>query len=241
MQKAGANLIKELKKQKRQGDLLFLDNKKIIADALKKGVKPLYLLTEDESLTFGLSENVFKVDAKTIEMLSGTKTPQGVVCVAYNLQHTPAKPTDNFLVLDTIQDPGNAGTLIRTATACGFDSVFMLDCVSVKNSKLIRSSVGTIFDIKIYEMQKAEFATLAKKWKLELVSADMDGENVFTATFNQPVGLVVGNEGQGVSKDITKLCTRSVKIPMTNLVESLNAGVSGSIIMYQINKKRLSN
>ncbi len=238
MDKASQNLIKDLKKQKRENNnLLFLDNIKIINDAIKKGLKPKYILVENEKLnTFDKSIPVYKVDRKTIEQLSDSKTPQGVVCIAEYIQDVAKKPKDNFLVLDTIQDPGNAGSLIRTACACGFEAVFMLDSVRVTNSKLVRSSVGTIFDFKIYEMSKTEFIEKNKNWKLKLIKADMNGENVFETEFNSPVGVVVGNEGQGVSKEISKICTSCIKIPMTNKVESLNAAISGSIIMYQIAK-----
>ena len=241
MEKASQNLIKDLKKQKKEGNnLLFLDNIKIIKDAIKKGLKPQFIFVENEELNFDCLCQIYKVDRKTIEQLSDSKTPQGVVCVAEYIPNIVKKPKDNFLVLDTIQDPGNAGSLIRTACACGFETVFMLDSVRVTNSKLVRSSVGTVFDINIYEMKKQEFIDKNKTWKLNLIKADMNGENVFEAKFSSPVGVVVGNEGQGVSKELSQICTSSVKIPMTNKVESLNAGISGSIIMYQINKKRLS-
>lgn len=241
MQKASQNLIKELKKQKRENrDLLFLDNIKIIKDALKKGLTPQYIFVCDENLNqWGDKYPIYKVDGVAIEQLSSSKTPQGVLCIAYYLQDVVKKPQINFLVLDKIQDPGNAGTLIRTATACGFDSVFMLDSVAVTNDKLIRSSVGTIFDINIYEMSENEFANYAKEWKLNLLKADMDGENVFECEFKNTVGVVVGNEGQGVSENISSLCSQSVKIPMSPKVESLNAAVSGSIIMYQMNKHKI--
>ena len=85
-------------------------------------------------------------------------------------------------------------------------------------------------------MSEDEFISLQKDWKFDLIKADMDGENIFTAQINGQIGLVVGNEGNGVSEKISKLCNKSVKIPMKEGIESLNAGVSGSIIMYQINK-----
>ncbi len=238
MEKSTNTLIKALKKQKREDkSLLFLDNIKIINDSIKKGLKPKYIFVENEELnTFDKALPVYKVDRKTIEQLSDSKTPQGVVCVAEYTQNTAKKPTTNFLVLDTIQDPGNAGSLIRTACACGFEAVFMLDSARVTNSKLVRSSIGTIFDINIYEMSKQEFTQLTKTWKLSLIKADMNGENVFEAKFSYPIGLVVGNEGQGVSKKIGSLCSQTIKIPMSNKVESLNAAISGSIIMYQIAK-----
>ncbi len=237
MEKATNSLIKELRRLKKETSLLFLDNLKIIKDAIAKGVKPLYILVDDEKLNiWGEKYHVYKTDSTTIKMLADTVTPQGVVCVAEYIQHMVEKPTTNFLVLDGIQDPGNAGTLIRTACACGFKSIFMLDCVSVRNSKLVRSSVGTIFDEKIYEVPREKFIELASKWQLCLLKADMHGENIFKKSFTQPVGVVMGNEGNGISDEISKLCTLTVSIPMEKEVESLNVATSGSIIMYQIAK-----
>lgn len=241
MEKATKNLILDLKKQKRESSLLFLDNIKIIKDALsQKTIKAKYILTSLETLPFDANEvQVFKVDDKTIEQLSDTKTPQKVLCIAYYTQHIVEKPKTNFLVLDNLQDPGNVGTLIRTAKASGFESVFLIDSVRKENSKLIRSSVGAVFDSKIYQVSKSEFIDLSKKWNLKLICCDMNGENIFEFETEEQIGVVVGNEGQGVSEEIAKLCYKTVKIPMKSGIESLNAGVSGSIVMYQINKNKI--
>ncbi len=248
MEKASKNFLTELKKQKRENkSLLFLDNVKIVKDALaEKSVNPLYLLTslkESEflALNFAINKSVkiFKVDQKTIEQLSDTKTPQKILCVAKQNEFETKIPTQNFLVLDGLQDPGNIGTLIRTAKACGFECVFLLDCVRKCNEKLIRSSVGTVLSSNIFEMKKDDFVQFAKSNKLKLVCCDMDGENVFKFQPSSNVGVVVGNEGQGVSQEIENLCYKKVKIPMKEGIESLNAGVSGSIVMYQLSKDNL--
>lgn len=241
MEKATKNFILDLKKQKRESSLLFLDNIKIIKDALANNtIKAQYILTSLEQLPFDAKDvQTYKVDEKTIEQLSDTKTPQKVLCIAYYTQHMVEKPTSNFLVLDGLQDPGNVGTLIRTAKACGFESVFLVDSVRKENSKLIRSSVGAVFDSKIYQMSKVEFLELAKQWNFKLICSDMNGENIFEFKTNEQIGVVVGNEGQGVSDEIAKICYKTVKIPMKAGIESLNAGVSGSIVMYEINKNKI--
>ncbi len=288
MQKASKNFVANLKKQKRENkSLLFLDNVKIIKDALAKGtIQPECLLTslnEEEFAQLGIDAvnhfgqskrnlvETFSTDAKTIESLADTKTPQKVLCIAYLSQDVVVKPNTNFLVLDGLQDPGNVGTLIRTAKACGFEFVFLLDSVRKSNAKLIRSSVGAVFDNKVFEMSRTEFLEFAKRNKLKLVCTDMNGENIFNFTeslhkehpchsqqvsanfFNsaednkcwhaveesQLLGVVVGNEGQGVSDEIAAICFKTVKIPMKEGIESLNAAVSGSIIMYEINKNGL--
>ena len=241
MEKATKNLISTLKKQKRDKSLLFLDNVKIIKDAIaNKSIQVEYILTSMDKLPFSFDENdkVFHTEQKNIDMLADTKTPQKVLCIAYYSQYIVVKPNDNFLVIDELQDPGNVGTLIRTAKACGMSSVFLIDSVSITNSKLIRSSVGAIFNIPVYEFSKSDFINFAVKNKLELINCDMNGENIFTYKPKGSIGIVVGNEGQGVSDEIAKICSKSVKIPMAAGIESLNAGVSGSIIMYEISKNK---
>lgn len=243
MLRLSINQLKNLKKQKRENRfLLFLDNVKIIKDAIAAGLKPIAIIVEKEELNlWGEICPVYLADRKTIEQLSDSKTPQGVVCLTEYLQHIVEKPKTNFLVIDGLQDPGNVGTLIRTATACGFNFVYLIESVSPCNDKLIRSTVGTIFQNNVISLSRTEFTKKAKEWKLQLLKADMNGENVFDADFekltkNDVVGLVVGNEGQGVSKEVSSLCQHTVRIPMKEGVESLNASISGAIIMYQIAK-----
>lgn len=247
MENASKNFISNLKKQKHENKaLLFLDNVKIIRDALKnKTIRPEYLLTSLSDVEFSKLEidckniQTYHTDARSIEMLSGTKTPQKVLCIAYLSQYVVEIPKTNFLVLDGLQDPGNVGTLIRTAKACGFEYIFLLDSVKKQNEKLIRSSVGAVFDSKVYEMTKSEFIAFAKKNKLKLIMTDMDGENIFDFQCDNLIGVVVGNEGNGICEEIEKICEHKVKIPMKEGIESLNAGVSGSIVMYEINKRKI--
>lgn len=241
MEKASKNFISNIKKQKRVNkSLLFLDNVKIIRDAIEnKTISVDCILTSLEKLPFETKYPVYKVDRSVIEQLSDTKTPQKVLCIAYLTPQVVELPKTNFLVLDGLQDPGNVGTLIRTAKASGFEYIFLVDSVKKENSKLIRSSVGAVFDSKVYQISKDEFVDYVEKNKLKLIMCDMDGENIFKTTIEEKIGVVVGNEGQGVRDEIAKLCFKTVKIPMKKGIESLNAGVSGSIIMYEINKKNL--
>lgn len=239
MLKASKNFILNLKKQKHENkSLLFLDNAKIIKDAIaNNSINVECILTSLQELPFDAKgAEIYQVEDRVIQQLADTKTPQKVLCIAYLTQNVVEVPKTNFLVLDTLQDPGNVGTLIRTAKACGFEYIFLLDSVRKENSKLVRSSVGAVFDSKVYQMSKAEFETFAKENKLQLAMCDMDGENIFTFKPEGIIGVVVGNEGQGVCDQIASLCSKTIKIPMMKGIESLNAGVSGSIIMYEINK-----
>lgn len=254
MQKASKNFILNLKKQKRENkSLLFLDNIKIIKDALSKGTIQMQCLltslSENEFLALEFnhanSAEIYQVEDHVIQTLADTKTPQKVLCIAYHHQDVVQIPKTNFLVLDGLQDPGNVGTLIRTAKASGFEFVFLVDSVKKTNSKLVRSSVGAVFDNQVFELSKADFIAFAKKNDLHLLCTDMNGENIFdfaqkmdNENTSQTVGIVIGNEGQGVSQEIRHLCKKTISIPMRKGIESLNAGVSGAIIMYEINKNK---
>ena len=103
---------------------------------------------------------------------------------------------------------------------------------------MIRSSAGACFNVKLYSLSREEFVSKAKEWQLNLLKTDMLGINIFKYKTNQVVGVVIGNEGKGVSKDISSICNEVVSIPMKPGIESLNAGVSGAIIMYEINKDK---
>lgn len=239
MQKASINLIKEIKKQKREKpNLLFLDNPKIIKDAVNAGHKIQLVLINDESkMLKGIKEDIqFLTEERVIESLSEVKTPQGVCVMIEYIPNVVKLPKSNFLVLDGLQDPGNVGTLIRTALASGFNDVYLINSVNETNPKMIRSSAGAVFNINLYSLSREEFINLAKINNFNLIKTDTRGQNIFEFHTKNQVGVVIGNEGNGVSKEISDICSYKVSIPMKEGIESLNAGVSGAIIMYLINK-----
>lgn len=248
IRKASGELVKKLKKQKRENHfLLFLDNQKIIKDAIAQGAKPIMALATSTDLLADITPSStceqYLTTIDVISALSDVKTPRGVVVMLEytqfsNFVENPKIPKGDFLVLDGIQDPGNAGTLIRSALAAGEECVFILDGVSPTNLKLIRSSAGAIFNIPVYSLSRADFVKLAVKNNLKLAMTDMDGENVFDFKPTSQIGIVVGNEGQGVSEEIEKISSIKLTIPMKKGIESLNAGVSGSVVMFEIASKR---
>lgn len=236
-------LIKDLKKQKRTNRfLLFLDNPKSINDAFLAGFTPKLLLVDQEKLgklSLPVAQDTIITNEEIIAQFSSTKTPQGVVAVYDFVITNPKKPTSNFLVLDGLQDAGNIGTLLRSALGADFIDVFLVDCTALTNDKVVRSSMSAIFRLNIYELARQEFVEFAKKQNLNLVCGDMGGENVFEIKSTlKNVGLVVGNEGNGVSGELASLCNMALSIPMANGLESLNVGVAGSIMMFQINQKK---
>ncbi|MDD3232341.1 MAG: RNA methyltransferase [Clostridia bacterium] len=239
--------IKMLKKQMKQKNLLFLDSPKLIEEAFKSDLK-LHTLLIDYKKTKSLekfyfiknSENkIVTTTSEIIKHFSDVKAPQGIIGI-FELQKTSLKtPNGNFLVLDCIQDAGNVGTLLRSALGAGFKDVYLLNCAQISNMKTVRSSMGAIFKLNVYQTTKAEFLEFFKNISYPLYSADLGGKNIFDFKFKIPCGIALGNEGSGLSHEIKGLSVDTISIPIDANLESLNVGVAGSIIMFQIKKLNL--
>ena len=181
-------------------------------------------LPVDESKTVRVSQDVFR-------FLSDEKTPQGVLCRVKIPQTALAAPTAPCLILDGVADPGNMGAIIRTANAAGYKEVYLVDgCVDAYAPKSVRASMSGIFFTKLYQGSREEI--LAAVQGVPVIVADMQGESVFDFTAPEKFALVIGNEANGVSSQMRKAAKYTVKIPMEQTQESLNAAVSAGILMY---------
>lgn len=186
---------------------------------------------------------VVPVSSKVMASLSENNTPQGIVAEV-KMRETPEfcpEKDEPILILDRIQDPGNMGTIIRTATATGFHTIVLIDSADAFSPKVIRSSSGGVFYLDIFRLSQDEIASFCENHGIELLVADMAGENIFkTQITNKNFALVIGNEGQGVS-DYFKTHGRVISLPMKPLMESLNAGVSASVLMYALFGKDIND
>ncbi len=226
--------IKNLKDKKfRQLNSIFLlEGEKFCADAVKAGIHIQYTITADKNL-IGYP-NIRVVNERDFKTLSNTITPQNVICVCKVKEPPPIVKGDS-LVLDRVQDPGNVGTLIRSALAFGIKNVILLDSADAYSDKVIRSSAGAILKMNVYKVSNAEFTNNITHYSDEILVADMQGENLAKLRLKtNRIAVVVGNEGQGVSSELKRLATTIISIPMTKEIESLNVGVAGSIIMQKI-------
>ncbi len=164
------------------------------------------------------------------EKLSEEVSPQGVLAVVETPDCTPAPPRSLALLLDGVSDPGNMGTVLRTADAAGYTDVYLRGCTDPFAPKSVRASMGGIFRVRLHiGGDEALRAALAG---VPLVCADMGGENVFRFTPPARFCLVVGNEANGVTEEVRAACAHTVRVPMRPVCESLNAGVSAGILMY---------
>ena len=164
--------------------------------------------------------------------ISDTKTPSGILCVV-----KPSKMDfnkgNNVVVLDGVSDPGNMGTIIRTCVACGVKDIFAINCVDYTSPKVVRSTMGGIFNVNVIPATYEEL--LDKLQGYNLLTLDMNGEDIFHLTkVKSPFGLIVGSEAHGVSKILKENCTTILSLPMVGPIESLNAAVSLSVALYTL-------
>ena len=228
------NQIKELKDKKfrKEHDLYFVEGQKFCRDLLKSDVDIMYTITTNKNLKN--FPNIVVVDERTLNSLATTVTPQDVICVCVK-KFKENKPNGNSLILDRIQDPGNVGTLIRSALAFDFNDIYLIDSADAYNEKVIRSSVGAVLSANIHKISLEDLIKEKDEIAENFIVADMVGEKL--KDFKKKRGrtaLIVGNEGAGVCDELINISNIKLSIPMTNKIESLNAGVAGSIIMQKI-------
>lgn len=181
---------------------------------------------------------VLQVSEAEFASSASTDTPQGVLAVAEIPEHRLQAPVGaaRYLVLDGVQDPGNVGTIIRTATAFGVGATVCLPgTVDVWNAKVVRSTMGALFLHPVVTMTGGEFGEFCQKHKVECWAADTEGTSLHLVTdAPERLALVVSNEGAGLSNDAAELATKRVAIPMAPGVESLNVAVATGILLQAL-------
>ena len=249
--------IKKLKDKKFRDEagLYIIEGIKMIEEAIEEKASIKKILICEECLTTGDLEqkilyeiakyDCIYVNSKVYNFLTDVVAPQGIMAVV----EKPSKdteidyPEDIILALDGIQDPGNLGTILRTA-----DSVDLKQIIVTKNTadsynpKVVRSTMGAILRIKIIETEDlAKTLKEAKKNKFKIVATSLDtNESIYDISYNKKV-IVIGNEANGVSKEIQELADNRVKIPMLGKTESLNASVATGIMLYEYVRQKLKS
>lgn len=214
------------KKHRDNEGLFIMEGYHLYEEAVKHGVIKT-VFTTDESIQ---GEKVIYVTDQVLEKLSQTKNPQGVLVVCEKLKEKEL--TDKVLILNQVQDPGNVGTLLRSALGFGFNTVVLDNTCDLYNDKVLRSAQGNIFRLNIVFKDTLLFMKEHKEYTY--YGTAMEGEELDAIKGNK-LALILGNEGSGVSSEILKRTMKNITIH-TN-VESLNVGVAGSIIMHHINRE----
>ena len=184
---------------------------------------------------------MYKIPPETFDRIRDTQTPQGIMVIANQKLSTPkAVAQKNFVVvLDGVQDPGNVGTILRTAEAFDCGVILLEGAVDIFNPKVVRATMGAIFDLTVTEMTSDAFLKLMKSSKFEVTAAALDGkaEIYFNHDFTKKSAVVFGNEAGGVSEKIFK-SAKKIFIPMTGKAESLNVATAAAIIVAEAARQK---
>lgn len=184
------------------------------------------------------------VDEKVFNTITEVKNPQGILAVVekQNKEKQINFNEDIIVVLDDIQDPGNLGTILRTVDSVGLSQIIVSKkSGDVYNSKVVRSTMGAIFRVNVIESENLKDTIKEiKKHKFNVISTSLDADkSLYDINLNKTV-IVIGNEANGVSKEIQELSDIKIKIPMLGKTESLNASVATGIVLYEYVRQKIS-
>ena len=229
----------------KEGEYL-IEGPNLVEEAVKNGAKIKAILVKDgyEPEIKLPDVDIYFLGNRLFSKISMTTTPQGIMAIVEkensSLEDISKDDKDgNILVLDKLQDPGNVGTIIRTADAAGYSAIIaMKGTIDIYSPKVVRSAAGSLFRVPIvfiddYEELKRQLKLMSKT----IVATGFDTELMYyQEDLSKNIALVIGNEGNGVDKDLLTMADKVVKIPMHGNIESLNAAVACGILMYERNR-----
>lgn len=232
--------IKEISKlkNKKYRDLTntyLVEGDHLVEEAYKNNLLTKIILLEDTICNYDI-EKIY-VTKEVMKKLTELDTPNKIIGIVK--KNTPLPIGNKILILDNIQDPGNLGTIIRSSVAFDIDTIVLSpNTVDIYNPKVIRSTQGIIFYTNIITLELKEFINEIKTKNYTIFGTNVrNGKNIKEITLPEKFALVLGNEGQGVSKEIESLCDDNIYIKMSSKCESLNVSVATSILLYEVYNK----
>lgn len=232
--------IKEISKlkNKKYRDLTntyLVEGDHLVEEAYKNNLLTKIILLEDTICNYDI-EKIY-ITKEVMKKLTELDTPNKIIGIVK--KNTPLPIGNKILILDNIQDPGNLGTIIRSSVAFDIDTIVLSpNTVDIYNPKVIRSTQGMIFYTNIITLELKEFINEIKTKNYTIFGTDVrNGKNIKEITLPEKFALVLGNEGQGVSKEIESLCDDNIYIKMSSKCESLNVSVATSILLYEVYNK----
>ena len=240
--------VKKLKEKKNRIDKFIVEGIKMVQEAINENAKIEYIIfsnTELEKQIYEIEKyNVLEVSEKIFQDLSDVVTPQGVLAVIIKNKEKQEidYEQDYILALDGIQDPGNMGTIIRTADSANIKQIIISkNTVDSYSPKVIRSTMGAIFRVNIIETE--DLVSTLEKLKnknFKIITTSLDTKNsIYDIDYKKSV-VIIGNEANGVTKEVQNISTTKVKIPMAGKTESLNASVAAGIMIYEYVRQNLN-
>ena len=230
------------KKYRDKLGLYLIEGENLLEEAVKNGaaIKTVLMCRDYRGSLFGTEDKAFCLSDKLIEQLSQTETTQGIMAIVEKPELSPDlflnRGGGNFIVLDRLQDPGNIGTILRTADAVGYElAIVMKGTADVFSPKAVRAATGSLFRMPVVFMDSVdelmEFTRAAGK-KLVATCFDTD-RYYYDENLKENIALIIGNEGSGISRELIECSDLKIKIPMHGNIESLNASVAAGILMYE--------
>lgn len=243
--------IKKLsdKKYRYEKRLFFVEGKNSVFEALKSGFEVVHLLVaEDFNVDFQIEkEKIVFVDERVFKKISDTVAPQMIMAVIKMPKwevNDIVKEGGFYVILDEVQDPGNVGTIIRSADAFNVDGIFAINnTVDIYNPKVLRSTMGSIFHLPVVnDVEPSKLFDVLKKNGIRILSTSLKAEKyIYDFDISKNAALIFGNESRGVNSHLDEFVDDSFKIPMDGMAESLNVSVAASICLYESERQRLIN
>lgn len=231
------SLLRKDAKYRRSEELCLVTGKKMISELSAHNSIEI-LITTDPNPTLS-AKTIYIVTSSIIKKITGVVSSDGYAA-CFRLPKPKLVEFKKALILDAIQDPGNLGTLFRSAQAFDFDQIILtLGSVDPFNEKVIRASKGAVFHVPYKLASIMELKDLQQKTHSNFILADMAGEDISKCPFTEPFAIILGNEGHGACQDLKNM-SKIYSIYMNNQVESLNVGVCGSLMMYMSQKPCLT-
>ncbi len=240
------------RKFRNETSLFMLEGFKCLEEAIKYGIHIQSVFVKSGSRTDIKSiekEIITLASEHVMKKLSTTESAPEVIAIAkqhrYRFEDLFTDKNPFILVLDGVKDPGNLGTIIRTAVACGVSGVILTDSsVDIFNPKIIRSTVGNLWKLPIITCSKESLKANINKFQncqfiATVVNDDKEVKNFFDIDYTKPTVLVLGSEAQGISEELLKQVDIFTSIPMDKTVESLNLSVSAGVLMYEFVRQKL--
>lgn len=237
------------KKYRDETGMYLIEGVKPLEDALQLGIgiRNIFIRKDRDVPESFPTEKTSLMDRELFVKLSETENSQGVIGVADKnitdiicFSDRMGNSSGNVVILDRLQDPGNAGTIIRTAEAAGYRAVIVMSgTADVYSPKVVRAAAGSLFRMQLFSSSDIrETVRILMDSGKRIVSADLDTDVLYNSVdLSENIALVIGNEGQGVSRSFLEASDIKVKIPMEGSIESLNAAVAAGILMYQSHNK----
>lgn len=242
------------KKYRDESNEYVVEGVKLVEEAVKENAKIKQIIVcEDTTRTYEIPTHIMleiaryeciSVSNKIFNIITQVTNPQGIMAIIEkNAQDAQIDYSqDIIVVLNDVQDPGNLGTILRTVDSIGLNQIIVSKgTADAFNSKVVRSTMGAIFRIKIIEVENlAQAIKEMRKHHFKLMVTSLQTKNsIYDIDFNKKI-IVIGNEANGVSKEIQDMADEKAKIPMLGRTESLNASVAAGVVMYEYVRQKLS-